>query len=126
MQAQGGGAIVHLSSILATHALAGCGAYSAAKAGLMQLTRVAAIEGGAAGVRVNAIAPGFLDSPGARRFGDDAQIARIGAATPIPHVGEGADGANAILYLLSDEARYVTGICLPVDGGKAVQLYVPA
>jgi meso-butanediol dehydrogenase / (S,S)-butanediol dehydrogenase / diacetyl reductase len=120
MKAQGGG------SIFATLACAATAAYSTSKAALLQFTRVAAIEGGPFNVRVNAIAPGVLDTPAARRYGPAEQLERIGLATPIPRIGEARDGANAILYLLSDEAKYVTGVCIPVDGGKAQSIYVPS
>jgi NAD(P)-dependent dehydrogenase (short-subunit alcohol dehydrogenase family) len=126
MKAQGGGAIVNVSSLFATRACAATAAYSAAKAGILQLTRVASIEGGPYNVRVNAMAPGVLDTPAARNWGAPGALERIGLATPIPRIGEARDGANAILYLLSDEAKYVTGICLPVDGGKEQSIYVPS
>ena len=126
MKAQeGGGAIVNLSSLFATRACPATAAYSAAKAGILQFTRVAAMEGGPHNVRVNAIAPGVLDTPAARSWGPPEALERIGLATPIPRIGEARDGANAILYLLSDEAKYVTGVCIPVDGGKEPSVHVP-
>lgn len=87
--------------------------YGAVKAGLVQLTRYAAVELGPAGVRVNCITPGPFPGTG----GDPALLARLGAQTPLGRVGDPAEIATSVLYLASPRSSYVTGANLVVDGG---------
>jgi NAD(P)-dependent dehydrogenase (short-subunit alcohol dehydrogenase family) len=130
MLAQGGGAIVNLSS---TSGLRWTGAaqiaYAATKAGVIQFSRVLAVQYAAQGIRVNTVVPGQLHTPmvearlaGQRAGGDvEALLRERQARIPLPFMGDGRDTANAALYLASDEARFVTGTELVVDGGMSVR-----
>jgi NAD(P)-dependent dehydrogenase (short-subunit alcohol dehydrogenase family) len=125
MERQGGGAIVNVSSLAAERfAPMPFLAYSASKGGVNALTRSIAMQYAARGIRVNAVMPGLIRTPMAvddvvRRYGfeRDALVHMRDAAVPMGRMGEAWDVAYAALYLASDEARYVTGIVLPVDGG---------
>jgi NAD(P)-dependent dehydrogenase (short-subunit alcohol dehydrogenase family) len=130
MAAQGAGAIVNTSS---TSGIRWTGAaqvaYAAAKAGVIQLSRVVAVEYAAKGIRVNTVVPGQLHTPmvearlaGQRSGGDvDALLQQRLARIPLGFAGDGRDTANAALYLASDEARFVTGTEIVVDGGMTVR-----
>jgi NAD(P)-dependent dehydrogenase (short-subunit alcohol dehydrogenase family) len=126
MERQGAGAIVNVSSIGAVrHSDAyPLAAYAASKGGVNSLTRAIAMQYAAKGVRANAIMPGLIETPmavdePARRLGvERARFARIRAeAVPMRRMGEAWDVAYAALFLASDEAKYVTGVVLAVDGG---------
>ncbi len=99
--------------------------YYAAKAGVNHLTRAMAVQYAAYGVRVNAVLPGVIDTPLiykqiAGQFQDvDEMLSARNAASPTGRMGEAWDVAYAALFLASDEARYITGVCIPVDGGKS-------
>jgi len=125
-----GGSIVNLSSGAATIALPSIAVYSATKSAIDRLTRVAAVESGKLGygVRVNCVYPGFVSTT--MGFGLAEDMARLGlatsqqaalddviASTPLGRLADVSDIADAVLFLASDAARYVTGIGLPVDGG---------
>ena len=120
MKHQGGGNILN---ILATYAGAGAGTLTvhsaAAKAGVLALTRTLAVEWADAGIRVNAIAPGPVDTQGAgsRLWDSDQARASIAANLPMERFGTEAEVANVAAFLVSDAASYVTGTMLPVDGG---------
>ena len=130
MEKQKAGSIVNLAS---TSALRWTGAaqvgYAATKAGVIQLSRVVAVQYAAKGIRVNTVVPGQLHTPmvearlAKQRAGGDveallkARVARI----PMGFMGDGRDTANAVLYLASDEARFVTGTEIVVDGGMTVR-----
>ncbi len=112
------GAIINMSSILGKVGFQGAIAYCAAKGGVVQLTHASALDLAALKIRVNAIAPGFIttgmtkDVLVMKQFND-----LIISSTPLGHVGEVEDIAAAAVYLASDEAKYVTGEVLYVDGG---------
>jgi NAD(P)-dependent dehydrogenase (short-subunit alcohol dehydrogenase family) len=98
------------------------GAYAAAKAGIIGLSRQAASRYAADGIRVNVLAPGLIDTPMARRAVEDESIAAyLRAKQPLAGgPGRAADVADAAVFLCSDESRLITGAVLPVDGGWSV------
>jgi NAD(P)-dependent dehydrogenase (short-subunit alcohol dehydrogenase family) len=121
LREQGGGAIVHIASRAAIRAKEGHGAYSASKAGILQLTQMAAVEGARHGIRVNCVCPGFIDTPMTRGGYDmDASIAAWKEVCPLGRPGTPDDVAKAMLFLASDDAAFITGVALPVDGGRTV------
>ncbi len=117
------GAVVNVSSVCGDLATPGVAAYSAAKAGLQSLTRNAAIEWAGEGVRVNAIVIGIMMTPAtATAIPDEAGQQMTGRSVPLGRIGEPREAAQAILFLASDDASYITGVELNVDGGRAVEL----
>ena len=120
MAKSGGGAIVNISSISALRPR-GLTAYSASKGAVIALTRAMAIDHAADGIRVNCIAPGPVFTPMVYAGGmTDETRDRRRRASPLGIEGTGWDIGYAALYLVSDEARYVTGVVLPVDGGVTI------
>ncbi len=119
MKAKGtSGVIINMSSILGKVGFQGSIAYCAAKGGVVQLTHASALDLAAAKIRVNAIAPGFITTGMTKDVLANKQLNDlIVSSTPLGHVGEVSDIANAAVYLASDEAKYVTGEVLYVDGG---------
>lgn len=123
MLARGSGVILNITSINAIATGPGTGSYPAAKAGLAKLTEMMALEWGPLGVRVNAIAPGFIDAGISTPFyADPAVRASRGDAVPLRRLGMSEDIANAVSYLASEKASYVNGHHLVVDGGVSVSL----
>lgn len=122
-----GGAIVNISSTCGIRAAAAMSSYSASKAALIQFSAVAAMEGARSGVRVNVIVPGQVQTPATRAFEAMApeNAARTTDAIPMGRGAEPDELAKAIVFLASDAASYITGVALPVDGGKSAQLYLP-
>ncbi|MFJ4877005.1 SDR family NAD(P)-dependent oxidoreductase [Streptomyces sp. NPDC088745] len=118
--ASGGGAVVNMSSILGTNGFAGSPAYSAAKHAVVGLTKTAAVEYASRGVRVNAVAPGFIDTP-LLRGGDDAQRDHLISLHPQGRLGTAEEVAELTLFLLSDRASFVNGSYHLVDGGYAAR-----
>ena len=116
MRRRQSGSIISLASILGQRGQAGYAAYAASKAAVIGLTYAAARELGPVGIRVNAIAPGFVDTDLTATV-DDAARAAIVARTPLGRLGAAAEVADAALFLASDLARFVTGQVLGVDGG---------
>ena len=119
MRAQGGGAIVNTASGAARIGTPGLAHYCAAKHGVLGLTRTAALENAALGVRVNALCPGSTDTPMLRGFMERSEAARkmILASIPAGRLGSAEEIAEAALWLCSDRASYVNGAALGVDGG---------
>jgi len=125
MAGQGAGAIVNISSIAGQRWVGKDQvAYAAAKAGLVQFTKVTAVSYAAKGVRLNCVVPGLMMTPLVQRLaqrynaGDfEGMVARRNAQVPMARMGDAWDVAHAALFLASDEARYITGTELVVDGG---------
>ncbi|PWC39972.1 short-chain dehydrogenase [Azospirillum sp. TSO35-2] len=119
MLRQGGGSIVNTGSVLGQIGMAGNGAYSASKAAVEGLTRTAAIEVAARGVRVNAVCPAIIQTPmSAASFGGADQVAAaLGPLHPVGRVGRPEEVAAAVLWLCSDAAAFVTGQSINIDGG---------
>ncbi|HLH23556.1 MAG TPA: glucose 1-dehydrogenase [Chloroflexota bacterium] len=122
MRAQGGGTIVNTSSGTTMTTLVGTGPYAASKAGIIQLTRVAALECADAGVRVNCILPGMTRTPPIeRRFAaNPAEEALKAAQYPLGRIAAPEEVAAAAVWLLSDQSSFVTGHSLVVDGGVSL------
>jgi NAD(P)-dependent dehydrogenase (short-subunit alcohol dehydrogenase family) len=128
-----GGAVVNVSSVAATIAFPGIAGYSATKSAVDRLTRVAAAESGKLGygVRVNCLYPGLVPTAMGNQLAVDmaelglwpspeAAVGDVIALTPLGRLGEVADMADAVVFLASDAARFVTGAGLPVDGGMGM------
>jgi len=124
---RGGGAIVNTASISGLFADFAIGAYNAAKAGVINLTRVTAIEYAARGIRVNCVCPGAIDTPLLRPslaipgFADTTT-----AMIPMRRLGRPEEMANVVLFLASDLASYVTGAAVVADGGLTAQTGLPS
>jgi NAD(P)-dependent dehydrogenase (short-subunit alcohol dehydrogenase family) len=125
MQAEGhGGAIINIASINARQPAEGMAAYCAAKAGVEMLTRVAAMELGPHGIRVTGIGPGLVDTPLTRYQQENPALREAYLATiPMGRVGTPRDIADAALFLASDEATWVSGDTLFVDGAELTKMY---
>jgi len=126
MAAQGGGSIINLSSILGKVGMANTSAYCASKGGVLMLTKAAAVEWAPLGIRVNSVHPGFIDTPmvadalHAAENGNEMRSAII-AAHPLGRLGVPREIADAIVFLASDEASFMTGAEMVVDGGYTAQ-----
>jgi NAD(P)-dependent dehydrogenase (short-subunit alcohol dehydrogenase family) len=123
MLRQGAGAIVNLSSIAGQVGMAGASVYVASKHAVEGLTKSAALEGAPAGVRVNAVAPGPIQTDMLERFTGGNEDAKNGflASLPARRAGTPEEIAQTIVFLASDKARFLTGQCLAVDGGFTAQ-----
>jgi len=122
-----GGSIINISSVNGDRAMQGMSAYGASKAALTHFTRNAAMEGARQGIRVNAVTPGPIMTPATKAWfdHDPDSGAAIADANPMGRIGTPEEVANVVLFLASDASSYVTGANIPVDGGKANELYVP-
>lgn len=128
-----GGSIVNISSVAATIPFPGISGYSATKSAVDRLTRVAAMESGKLGygVRINCVYPGLVPTQMGAKLADDmaalglwpsaeAAVGDVIALTPLGRLGEVSDMADAVVFLASDAARFITGAGLPVDGGMGM------
>jgi NAD(P)-dependent dehydrogenase (short-subunit alcohol dehydrogenase family) len=122
MIARGAGNIIMISSMAAHFGLPGVVAYSASKSAVEGMTRQLCVEWSPLGLRVNCIAPGFIQTPMSTRAfeADPARKARVMARTPMGHFGVPADIGNAALFLASEASSYISGTVLRVDGGSAI------
>jgi NAD(P)-dependent dehydrogenase (short-subunit alcohol dehydrogenase family) len=129
MQARKGGAIVNTSSVAGIRAGAGGNAYSASKAALINFTQTSACDLGAYNVRVNAVCPGLIETNMTKPVFDYARETgkahKLGYRCELRRYGNPEEVASAILFLASDEASYITGQALPVDGGNTASLNLP-
>ena len=124
-----GGAICNISSITAVRGFLQWGEYAATKAGIISLTQTAAVEYGPAGIRVNCIAPGIIDTPMAMAEAPDMVERNAAVFALLGRIGRPEELAAAVHFMVSDDASYVTGQTLLVDGGwstgtsiKAIEL----
>ncbi len=122
MRRAGGGSIVNISSVLATMGSGNSASYTATKGAVSALTRTVSVELATEGIRVNAVHPGGVETPMAVEcLGDDAELRRALVAThPMGRIGEPGEIATGVLFLASDEASFVTGTSLVIDGGNTV------
>lgn len=123
MRERGGGAIVNTSSVAGLVGAANLTPYYASKHGVVGLTRSVAVEAAPDGIRVNAVCPGVIATPMVERFtgGDEAVLAETVEPQAIKRPGDPAEVAAAVVWLCSDEASFVTGVAMPVDGGYVAQ-----
>lgn len=115
-----GGAIVNIASIEGLDPAAGHAHYASSKAGLIMFTRAAALEYGPRGIRVNSVSPGLIDREGLERDWPEG-VARWKQRVPLGRLGTPNDVADAVLFLLSPAARWISGANLVVDGGMSAQ-----
>ena len=113
------GSIVAVSSIVGLGGNAGQVNYAAAKAGMIGMVKALARECGSRGVRVNAVAPGYIETDMTAGLGADVR-AKLLEATPLARLGTPQDVAGTVVFLCSPAAGYVTGVVLPVDGGMSM------
>jgi NAD(P)-dependent dehydrogenase (short-subunit alcohol dehydrogenase family) len=117
----GGGAIVNMASLAGTQGVANLGAYVAGKAGIIGLTKVAALDYADRGIRVNVVAPGPILTHHLAAAGEEAQRL-AGLSTPMRRVGRAEEVADSVLWLCSDQSSFITGVVLPIDGGQSAGL----
>ena len=122
MQQAGSGSIINISSMAAQYGLPYVVAYSASKTAIEGMTRAMAVELSPMGIRVNCVAPGFIKTPMTAKAldSDPDRKNRVYARTPMGEMGVPQDIADAVLFLASDKARFITGVVLPVDGGNSI------
>lgn len=122
MKEHGGGNIINISSMAAQYGLPYVIAYSASKTAIEGMTRAMAVELAPMGIRVNCVAPGFIKTPMTAKAldSDPERKGRVFARTPMGEMGLPEDIADAVYYLASGDARFVTGVVLPVDGGNSI------
>ena len=122
MLAKGSGSIINISSMAAQYGLPKVIAYSASKTAIDGMTRAMAVELSPKGIRINAIAPGFIYSAMTDKAlnSDPERKAKVFGRTPMGHMGQPADIGEAAYFLASDAAKYITGVVLPVDGGNSI------
>ena len=124
MRARGGGAIVNTASISGTRGDYGLGSYNAAKAGVINLTRVAAMENARHKIRINCVCPGAINTRAPELIAGNRadEFRRLqGEAAPLGRIGEPKEIASTVVFLASDEASFITGEAIIVDGGLTAQ-----
>jgi meso-butanediol dehydrogenase/(S,S)-butanediol dehydrogenase/diacetyl reductase len=128
MRARGKGVIVNTASVSGTGGDYGLSSYNAAKAGVINLTRSAALENARHHIRINCVCPGAIDTRGIQILGGDRADdlrRQHAAAHPIGRVGEAGEIASTVLFLASDEASFITGAAIVVDGGLTAHTGLP-
>ncbi len=123
MKAQGGGSIVNIASICGLFGTAWMTGYSAAKAAIINFSRAVSSESAASNIRCNVVIPGVVATPAtADMLANEGSRKNTEKLIPMRRIGEPVELANAVLFLASDEASYITGATLSVDGGRAADL----
>lgn len=117
MRRTGSGSIVNVASILAHRGWVGSAAYVASKHAVLGLTRTAALESATDNIRVNSVSPGFIETPLLIERHDTESRRAIGALHPLDRLGQPVEVSDAVLWLLSDSASFVTGADYPIEGG---------
>jgi NAD(P)-dependent dehydrogenase (short-subunit alcohol dehydrogenase family) len=117
MLESGGGSIINNASIMAITGIPGADAYTAAKGGVISLTRALAVEWGSRGIRVNCICPGTIETPMVGTITTAEDRTKLSESTPMKRLGQSDEIARAALFLASSDGSYVNGVILPVDGG---------
>jgi NAD(P)-dependent dehydrogenase (short-subunit alcohol dehydrogenase family) len=122
MLVQGSGSIINISSMAAQYGLPRVIAYSASKTAIDGMTRAMAVELSPKGIRVNAIAPGFIETAMTAKAlnSDPERKQKVFARTPMGYMGQPSDIGDAALFLATDASKYITGVVLPVDGGNSI------
>jgi meso-butanediol dehydrogenase/(S,S)-butanediol dehydrogenase/diacetyl reductase len=129
MRRQGRGVVVNTASISGTAGDYGLSSYNAAKAGVINLTRAAAVENARHGIRVNCVCPGAINTRAAAILGGDRadEVRRVQAAVhPLGRIGEPEEIASTVRFLASDEASFITGAAIVVDGGLTAHTGLPS
>jgi NAD(P)-dependent dehydrogenase (short-subunit alcohol dehydrogenase family) len=124
MLQSGGGAIVNMASLAGLNGIANLAAYVAGKAGIIGLTKVAALDYADRGIRVNVVAPGPILTHHLEKAGIEAQR-QAAASTPMRRIGRADEVATTVLWLCSDQASFITGAIIPIDGGQYAGLKPP-
>jgi len=128
MRENNSGSIVNVASIVGIHPSPSSGAYAAAKGGLLALTQHMSLEWGGYGIRVNAVAPGFIDAGMSATFYQNETVRdRRAGAVPLGRIGSPEDVVKAVMFLASEDAAYISGETLTVDGGviNSVLMHLP-
>lgn len=120
MAANGGGSVINVASIVALVSMPGQAVYAMTKAGLVSLTKSFAKEYGQAGIRVNAILPGVVETKFASALVEDPGVQKWISRLPVPRAGQPEDMVAGVLFLASDQAAYTTGTTLVMDGGATL------
>ena len=122
MLQKGAGSIINISSMASQYGIPKVIAYTASKAAIEGMTKAMAVELSPKGIRVNCIAPGFIatDMSAKALNNDPERKQKVMSRTPMGYMGDPSDIANAAVYLANGEAKYVTGVILPVDGGNSI------
>ena len=122
MKPRGSGCIINITSMAALYGIPNVSAYTASKTAVLGLTRSLAVDFSPHGIRVNAIAPGFIDTPMLRKAfdSDPDRQKRVLSRTPAGRLGQSSEVAMAAMFLASDGASFITGVNLPVDGGNSI------
>ena len=128
MMSRGSGHIINFTSINGIHPAPGVGLYSGTKAAMANMTQAMSIEWGPSGIRVNAIAPGFIDAGMSKPIYADPKVREVrGGGVPLRKLGDANDIAQAVLFLDSEDAQYINGHQLVIDGGvsNSVMAHLP-
>src|SRR5690554_2453374 len=122
MAKNGKGSVINITSMAALYGIPNVASYTASKSGVLGLTRALATDLSPMGIRVNSIAPGFIESPMLHQAfnSDPERRRRVLERTPLGSLGTPADVAHAAVYLASDASKFITGINLPIDGGNSI------